>query len=71
MDKLNVMVVSPHPDDAEINCGGTIAKYSKQGHNIFICIATNGNAGHISIEPDKLAMIREKEARDLASVIGA
>lgn len=71
MEKLNVLVISPHPDDTEIGCGGTIAKYAAQGHKVYIAVATNGNAGHVSIAPDELAKIRQEEARASAAVIGA
>ena len=29
-----VLVVSPHPDDAEIGAGGTIASWVKQGREV-------------------------------------
>jgi len=29
MKKLDVLVIGAHPDDAEIGCGGFIAKYIK------------------------------------------
>ena len=31
----NVLVLSPHTDDAELGCGGTIAKFIEEGKNIF------------------------------------
>ena len=33
-----VMVVSPHPDDETLGVGGTIAKYSAQGAEVFVLI---------------------------------
>ena len=37
--KLNILVISPHADDAEIAMGGTIAKYANEGHNVAIITA--------------------------------
>ena len=37
--KLNILVVSPHADDAEIAMGGTIAKYVSLNHNVTILTA--------------------------------
>ena len=37
-----ILVVGPHPDDQEIGMGGTILKLAKQGHDILILDATNG-----------------------------
>ena len=69
--KLRVLAVGAHPDDLEIRCGGTLARFAEEGHHVMMCHATNGNKGHISIPPDELAQIREKEARASASIIGA
>lgn len=41
----NVLVVAPHCDDEILGCGGTIAKYTASGHNVFIAIITNGHLG--------------------------
>ena len=38
-----VMIVAPHPDDETLGVGGTIAKYSAQGADIFVLIVS----GHL------------------------
>jgi N-acetylglucosamine malate deacetylase 1 len=38
-----VLVVSPHPDDETLGVGGTIAKYSAQGAEVFVLIVS----GHL------------------------
>jgi len=59
--KMNILAVGAHPDDIEIGCGGTLAKYASYGHNIYMFIATDGNAGGIGdlrkIEQEKAAKI--------------
>lgn len=32
---MNILVVSPHPDDETLGAGGTILKYRQEGHKIF------------------------------------
>jgi LmbE family N-acetylglucosaminyl deacetylase len=68
---MNILGIGCHPDDLEIGCGGTLAKYVKQGHKVFMCHITNGNMGHKVIEPAELARIRNKEAEDAAKTLGA
>ena len=68
---MRVLAVGAHPDDVEIFCAGTLAKYVKQGHKVVICHVTNGDKGHYKVPPRKLAVIREKEARKAAKIIGA
>lgn len=68
---MNVLGIGCHPDDLEIGCGGTLAKYAKQGHKVFMCHIANGNMGHKVIEPEELAGIRAKEAENAAKALGA
>lgn len=35
MEKQKVLILSPHTDDAELGCGGTISKLIEEGHDIF------------------------------------
>ncbi len=67
----SVLAVGAHPDDIEILCAGTLAKYCKQGSKVAIAIATDGSAGHKKIPPEKLAKIRRQEAQKAAELIGA
>lgn len=72
MDKrLRVLAVGAHPDDIEIRCGGTLARYAQAGHHVMMAHATNGNKGHLTMPPDELAKVREQEARASAAIIGA
>jgi len=38
-----ILVVAPHPDDEVYGCGGTIAKYSRRGHQVHVLIVTKGD----------------------------
>jgi len=58
-----IMVFAPHPDDDILGCGGSIAKYSDQGHEITTVFMTSGEAGSLTYTRDQLATQREKEAR--------
>jgi LmbE family N-acetylglucosaminyl deacetylase len=68
---VNILGIGCHPDDLEIGCGGTLAKYAKQGHKVFMCHIANGNMGHKIIQPDELNKIRTKEAEEAAKTLGA
>lgn len=39
--KMRVLVFAPHNDDEVLGVGGTIAKLSIQGHEIFVCEVTS------------------------------
>ena len=68
---MNILAIGAHPDDVEISCGGTLAKYAKQGHKVFTATATNGNIGSATLPMDEIAAIRKEEARRAAAHIGA
>jgi len=68
---MKVLAISCHPDDVEVACAGTLAKYAAQGHEVTICHVANGNLGHVLIQPDELREIRAKEAARSAALIGA
>ncbi len=68
---MNILAVGCHPDDLEIGCYGTLAKYVQMGHQVSVCHVANGNLGHVEILQDELAKIRFAEAEEAASIIGA
>jgi N-acetylglucosamine malate deacetylase 1 len=68
---MNILAVGAHPDDLEILCGGTLAKYAQRGGKVFMASLTNGNMGHPEFKPEDMARVREQELRNSAAVIGA
>jgi LmbE family N-acetylglucosaminyl deacetylase len=67
-----ILVVTPHPDDAEIWCGGTIARWIKEGAAVHYVLCTDGSKGtdRADINSQELAAIREKEQLDAARLLG-
>ncbi|MDO8529041.1 MAG: PIG-L deacetylase family protein [bacterium] len=68
-----ILVFSPHPDDLDFGCSGTIAKWASDGKEITYCILSDGSrGGHIlKISDQELAKIREKEQKSAAEILGA
>jgi len=60
---MKVLAIGCHPDDLEIGCAGTLAKYKKLGHEVQAVHVCNGNLGHVVIEPDELRKIRIEEKK--------
>ena len=68
-----ILVVTPHPDDAEGGCGGTMGKWAKEaGTQVVVVLCTNGNAGTSNREmsPQELALTREREQQEASDVLG-
>jgi len=43
--KLDILVLAAHPDDAELGCGGTLARHVAIGHKVGIVDFTRGELG--------------------------
>jgi len=67
--KLHVIVIGAHPDDPD-KVGGTAYKWAQAGADVLLVSLTNGDAGHQSIKPARLAKIRREEARKAGEAIG-
>ena len=37
---MNVLVISPHPDDETLGCGGTLYRHKQDGDNLYWNIIT-------------------------------
>jgi LmbE family N-acetylglucosaminyl deacetylase len=72
LDKNNILIISPHPDDMEIGMGGTVAKMITQGYNIVSLVVTDGR-GSTSVSglsEDEIAKVRKAEVEEAARIIG-
>ncbi len=66
-----VLAVVAHPDDAELLCAGTLARARKDGAAIGICVACRGDKGQPSKPVRNLTMVRRREFRAAARLLGA
>ncbi len=71
-ETADVMVVSPHPDDAEFGVAGTVARWVKEGKRVIYVVCTTGDKGtsDINMKPEKLAEIRKIEQQAAADILG-
>jgi N-acetylglucosamine malate deacetylase 1 len=63
--KLDVLAIAAHPDDAELSCGGTLAKMGEMGYVTGILDLTRGEMGTRGT-PE----IRAREAAAAARILG-
>ncbi|MGI8965066.1 MAG: PIG-L deacetylase family protein, partial [Limisphaerales bacterium] len=68
---MNILAIGAHPDDIELNCAGTLARYAAEGHSITMAVFTSGNMGDLKIPPDELSAIRKGEAEASAEILQA
>lgn len=69
-NKINIVVIGAHPDDCDIDAGGTAILFAKAGHNVLFVSVTNGDAGHHEKGGGALAKIRRTEAQEAGKRFG-
>ena len=68
----SVLLISPHPDDVDFGCAGTIAKWTRMGTEVAYVICTSGDKGtdDSQMKPERLMAIREAEQWRAAEFVG-
>lgn len=71
--KKRILVISPHPDDLDFGCSGTLSKFASQGSEIFYLIVSDGSKGvHKGLfSSRKLIGVRLREQKEAAKTVGA
>ncbi|MCX7424196.1 MAG: PIG-L family deacetylase, partial [Planctomycetia bacterium] len=62
---LDILIVSPHPDDAELGMGGAIAKFIDEGLAVGVLDLTSGEPTPFGSEE-----IRKKETAAASTALG-
>ncbi len=60
---MKVLALGAHPDDIEFGCGATLLRFARQGHEVYLYIATGGELGG---NPD----VRRREQEESAALMG-
>ncbi|KZN23387.1 MULTISPECIES: PIG-L family deacetylase [unclassified Haladaptatus] len=68
---MHLVAVVAHPDDADIFCGGTLAKHAERGDDVTVVYMTRGEYGGFDTTESAVAATREKEAEAAAETLGA
>jgi len=63
-----VLVISPHPDDESIGCGGTLCQHVNDGDGVAVIFLTSGEAGGHGRTREQTLKVREAEARRAAKL---
>ena len=65
--KMKILIISPHPDDEVLGCGGTIAKHNADGNDVFLCIVTTAYTPEWSSE---FIEKRKEEVENSSMILG-
>ncbi len=67
-----VLVVTPHPNDADFWCAGSISRWIAEGASVRYVVCTDGGKGTTDpgVSAAELAAVREREQADSARELG-
>lgn len=66
-----IVVFGAHPDDEVVGAGGTIAKLSKTGSEVFVVIFTKGEEGYADKKlKSTISELRRKEIEKVKGILG-
>lgn len=67
-----VLAVYAHPDDADVACGGTLARWARAGAEVHLVVCTDGARGTSDAGTDReeLARRRAGEVAEAGAVVG-
>lgn len=68
----SALAVYAHPNDPEVSCGGTLARWTRAGAEVHVLVATRGDKGSSDpdVDADELAVLRAGEMAAAARVLG-
>ena len=68
----HVLVITAHPDDADVHAGGTLARWVDEGHRIHSVVVTDGDKGpdDPSMTAIQVADLRRAEQQASADILG-
>jgi N-acetylglucosamine malate deacetylase 1 len=69
-EPIRIIVFGAHPDDCELDAGGTAARWAKLGHKVKFVATTNGDIGHHQMAGGILARRRIAEVQKCAEILG-
>ena len=68
--KLRIIAFGAHPDDCELQVGGTAARWAAAGHHVLLVSVTNGDIGHWREAGGPLALRRKAEVDEAHRILG-
>lgn len=72
LQPARVLAIYAHPDDAEVSCGGALARWAADGAEVHVLVVARGEKGSTdpSADPDALAAQRAVETEAAGALLG-
>ncbi|MBX0330595.1 PIG-L family deacetylase [Oscillochloris sp. ZM17-4] len=64
---IRILVIVAHPDDIEFGMGGSVARWTDEGHQVIYAMITDGSAGTNEPGADLAALARTRRSEQIAA----
>ncbi len=54
------LAIYAHPDDPDVSCGGTLARWAAAGSEVHVCLCCDGDKGSLDPATDNEALVRDR-----------
>jgi LmbE family N-acetylglucosaminyl deacetylase len=64
---MRILISVAHPDDPEFFCGGSIARWTREGHTVRYVLLTDGSKGNDDPSIDGPLLVRMRQTEQIAA----
>ena len=68
---MRILAIGAHADDVELGCGGSLARWAAEGHELHVCVVTDSAYGDPAGTPIRSEGAARSEAEAAAGILGA
>ncbi len=68
--KLNILAIGAHGDDIELACGGTLARATRNGHNVKMVLVTGKESNDHNELPIRTVDESQQEIAKASAILG-
>jgi LmbE family N-acetylglucosaminyl deacetylase len=67
---MKILCLAPHCDDETFGCGGILARYTREGHEVTVAVVTGPGEGEHPVFPRSAWDIVRAECREAIDILG-
>lgn len=66
---MKILCLSPHTDDAEVGCGGSIAKFTEEGHTVYLAAFSIAEKSLPKGTPENILTLESRAAAEVFGIV--
>ena len=67
---MKILIMAAHFDDEVYGCGGTIARLTQEGHEVYVCVLTDSCSSQYKDRAGEMIMQKKEESKKVNDILG-